>query len=203
MFILQYNTGYTLGRQWGIIRFTSSMWVLRLVYLESIAGVPGMMFALQRHLRSCRRLERDRGWIRTLLEEAENERLHLLTCLYLYKPGKAFRTLVVIGQGVMANMFFIAYLMSPRFCHRVVGYLEEEAVKTYTKLVEDIDAGKYPEFNERASNLSRKYWRLSSNAVWRDVFMNIRRDESEHRDVNHVLANISNEENAVNPFRGK
>ena len=34
------------------------------------------------------------------------------------------------------NMFFLAYLVSPRFCHRFVGYLEEEAVKTYTYCLE-------------------------------------------------------------------
>ena len=33
-------------------------------------------------------------------------------------------------------MFWIAYLLSPRFCHRFVGYLEEEAVKTYTNCLE-------------------------------------------------------------------
>lgn len=35
-------------------------------------------------------------------------------------------------SGVFVNLFFIAYILSPRFCHRFVGYLEEEAVKTYT-----------------------------------------------------------------------
>lgn len=31
-----------------------------------------------RHLRSMRLLKRDGGWIHSLLEEAENERMHLL-----------------------------------------------------------------------------------------------------------------------------
>lgn len=30
------------------------------------------------------------------------------------------------------NAYFLAYLVSPRMCHAAVGYLEEEAVKTYT-----------------------------------------------------------------------
>ena len=33
-------------------------------------------------------------------------------------------------------MFWITYILSPRFCHRFVGYLEEEAVKTYTHCIE-------------------------------------------------------------------
>lgn len=39
------------------------------------------------------------GWIHTLLEEAENERMHLLTFLQLRQPGLLFRTTVLLGQG--------------------------------------------------------------------------------------------------------
>ena len=46
----------------------------RVVFLESIAGVPGMVGAVLRHLRSLRLMRRDHGWIHTLLEESENER---------------------------------------------------------------------------------------------------------------------------------
>lgn len=31
------------------------------------------------------------------------------------------------------------YLISPKHCHAFVGYLEEEAVKTYTHCLADID----------------------------------------------------------------
>lgn len=53
-------------------------WLKRIIFLESIAGVPGMVGGTLRHLRSLRLLRRDGGWIHTLLEEAENERMHLL-----------------------------------------------------------------------------------------------------------------------------
>lgn len=33
------------------------------------------------------------------------------------------------AQGVFFNAFFVSYLISPRICHRFVGYLEEEAGK--------------------------------------------------------------------------
>jgi hypothetical protein len=39
-------------------------------------------------------------------------------------------------SGTFVTMFSVAYMLSPRFCHRFVGYLEEEAVVTYTKCVE-------------------------------------------------------------------
>merc|ERR550514_1961097 len=43
----------------------------RLIILESVAGVPGMLGGMFRHFRSLRQLERDHGFIFTLLEEAE------------------------------------------------------------------------------------------------------------------------------------
>jgi threonyl-tRNA synthetase len=77
-------------------------------------------------------MQRDNGWINTLLAEAENERMHLLTFMNMRKPGPLFRGAVIVAQGLLCNMFFLAYLASPKTCHAAVGYLEEEAVKTYT-----------------------------------------------------------------------
>jgi len=48
--------------------------------LETVAAVPGMIAGMMRHMKSLRRMERDHGWIGMLLEEAENERMHLLGC---------------------------------------------------------------------------------------------------------------------------
>ena len=42
-------------------------WMNRVIFLETIAGVPGMIGGMQRHLRSLRTLERDHGWIHHLL----------------------------------------------------------------------------------------------------------------------------------------
>ncbi len=199
-----FTTGYTLGRECGFFDFTKDMWLLRIVFLETVAGVPGMMFGMARHLKSLRTLERDRGWINTLLSEAENERMHLLTALYLYKPKKMTRAAIVIAQGIMCNILFPLYLVSPRFCHSFVGYLEEQAVQTYTNLLKDIDDGKYPEFNEKCSELAKAYWNIPEDkATWRTVFANIRADESKHRDINHGLANISYEKNKANPYRNE
>jgi len=56
---------------------TEREWLSRLVFLESVAGIPGMVAGFQRHFKSLRSLEDDRGWIHHLLQEAENERMHL------------------------------------------------------------------------------------------------------------------------------
>ncbi|XP_065839247.1 uncharacterized protein [Oscarella lobularis] len=174
-------------------------WLKRMIFLETVAGVPGMVAAMVRHLHSLRKLKRDHGWIHTLLEEAENERMHLLTCLELKKPGVVFRSAVVFSQGVFVNLFFLSYLLSPRFCHRFVGYLEEEAVKTYTKCLEDLDAGKLPMWSHMPSPLIAKtYWNLADDATMRDVIYAIRADEAHHRVVNHTLGSMHEDEK--NPY---
>lgn len=51
-------------RKWYNKRYkmTERKWLVRMVFLESVAGVPGMVAASLRHLRSLRRMERDHGW---------------------------------------------------------------------------------------------------------------------------------------------
>ena len=62
----------------------------RCIFLETVAGVPGFAAGMMRHLQSLRKMERDHGWIHTLLEEAENERMHLMTFMQLRRPGPFF-----------------------------------------------------------------------------------------------------------------
>ena len=140
---------------------TEEKWVHRFIFLESIAGVPGMVGGMIRHLHSLRLMRRDHGWIHTLIEEAENERMHLLTFLELRKPGPIFRLCVLVGQGVFFNAFFATYLFAPRVCHRFVGYLEEEAVRTYTHAIKDLDSGKLTNWtNMPAPKIAVDYWQL-------------------------------------------
>ncbi|CAE7913983.1 alxA [Symbiodinium sp. KB8] len=177
---------------------TEEDYLKRFLFLESIAGVPGMVGGMLRHLHSLRTMERDYGWIHTLLEEAENERMHLLTFLELKKPGPAFRGLVLLAQGVFFNLYFISYLLSPRTCHRFVGYLEEEAVKTYSKCINDIET-RLPQWREMpATKLSKKYWHLPEDATMEDVIKAVRADEAIHREVNHTLSELK--PNEPNPF---
>ena len=96
---------------------------------------------MTRHLRSLRTLERDHGWIHHLLEEAENERVHLFIFLNLKKPGPFFKAFIACSQAFFWNLYFWTYLFSPYLAHRFVGYLEEQAVHTYTVLLDQIDNG--------------------------------------------------------------
>ncbi|KAF8895413.1 alternative oxidase [Infundibulicybe gibba] len=186
-------------RKAGVL-LTDKEWLTRILFLETIAGVPGMVAATLRHLTSLRLMRRDSGWIHTCLEEAENERMHLMTFMTLRKPSLFFRALVLGAQGVFYNLFFLSYLISPRACHRFVGYLEEEAVLTYTRCIADLEAGRIPEWtNQPAPEIAIDYWRLLPDAKLLDVLYAVRSDETTHRFVNHSLANL-NPSTDVNPF---
>jgi hypothetical protein len=186
-------TGYKPGSM------TAQKYLTRIVFLETVAGVPGFVAAMVRHLQSLRLMRRDGGYIHTLLQEAENERMHLLTFLSLHKPDLMTRILVLLAQGIATNAFFAAYLFAPRWCHRFVGFLEEEAVHTYTNCLKDIDEGRLPEWKHvPAPPIAIKYWRLAKDATLRDVILAVRADEAIHRDVNHVYASLK--EGERNPF---
>jgi len=158
----------------------------RAVVLETVAAVPGMVGGALQHLRSLRRMSDDHGWIRTLLDEAENERMHLMTFVHIAKPSPLERALILFTQGAFYNAFFVLYLISPRTAHRVVGYFEEEAVVSYTQYLAEIDAGKHE--NLPAPQIAIDYWNLAPDARLRDVVLVIRDDEAGHRDVNHGFA---------------
>ncbi|XP_028788767.1 alternative oxidase 3, mitochondrial-like [Neltuma alba] len=156
--------------------------------LETIAGVPGMVGGMMLHLKSLRKFQHSGGWIKALLEEAENERMHLMTMAELVKPSWHERLLVITAQGVFFNAFFLFYVISPKVAHRFVGYLEEEAVNSYTEHLMAIESGKVE--NVPAPAIAIDYWRLPKDATLKDVVTVIRADEAHHRDVNHFASDI-------------
>jgi ubiquinol oxidase len=158
----------------------------RAIVLETVAAVPGMVGATITHLRCLRRMCDDKGWIRTLMEEAENERMHLMTFIEVAKPTVFERFVVMAVQWVFYLGFFGLYLLSPKTAHRLVGYFEEEAVISYTHYLKEIDEGRSP--NGPAPDVARRYWKLGSDATLRDVVLLVRADEAHHRDVNHGFA---------------
>ncbi len=159
----------------------------RAIVLETVAAVPGMVGATLNHLKCLRRMKDDRGWIRTLMEEAENERMHLMTFIEIAKPTAFERFVIIAVQWVFYIGFFLLYLISPKTAHRVVGYFEEEAVISYTHYLAEIDEGRSA--NVPAPEVARRYWKLPASATLRDVVLVVRADEAHHRDVNHAFSN--------------
>lgn len=158
----------------------------RAIVLETVAAVPGMVGATINHLQCLRRMCDDKGWIRTLMEEAENERMHLMTFIEVAKPTLFERLVILAVQWVFYLAFFTLYLISARTAHRIVGYFEEEAVISYTHYLKEIDEGRSA--NVPAPAIARHYWKLDQTATLRDVVLVVRADEAHHRDVNHGFA---------------
>lgn len=158
----------------------------RAIVLETVAAVPGMVGATIQHLASLRHMVDDDGWIRTLMEEAENERMHLMTFIEIAQPTVFERLVVMLAQWIFYVGFFLLYLLSSRTAHRVVGYFEEEAVLSYTLYLKEIDEGRSP--NVPAPYVAKHYWKLPADATLRDVVLLVRADEAHHRDINHGFA---------------
>jgi Alternative oxidase len=180
---------------WNQGDLTKSKILHRVIYLETIAAVPGMVAAIVRHFKSLRTMTRDGGMMQMFLDEANNERMHLLTFVKMQNPSTLFRAAVICGQFGFGSLFLAAYIVAPKFCHRFVGYIEEEACSTYTKIIDKIE--KAPDSHELAAwrteiapGIARAYWKLGETGSVLDVMYAVRADEAEHRDVNHICTEL-------------
>ena len=165
----------------------------RAVVLETVAAVPGMVAGMLLHLKSLRKMQDDKGWIKILLDEASNERMHLMTFIEIAKPTFVERIIIMMAQFIFILMYLFIYIISQKTAHRIVGYFEEEAVISYTEYLKEIEEGKIE--NIKAPEIAINYWNLPLNSRLKDVIEVIRDDEAGHRDVNHSFANILNEKN--------
>ena len=158
----------------------------RAVVLETVAAVPGMVGGMLTHFKSLRKMIDDGDFIKELLEEADNERMHLMTFIAIAKPSTFERFIIMAGQFIFGAFYTILYIFFKRTAHRMVGYFEEEAVFSYTEYLYEIDSGKIP--NTPAPEIAINYWGLDKNATLREVIEVIRDDEAGHRDRNHAIA---------------
>ena len=178
----------TMSFRWFADTFFAKRYGHRAVVLETVAGVPGMVAGMWNHLRSLRKMQPDeRGWIKTLLDEAENERMHLMIFIEIAKPNWFERLLIMFAQFVFWHFYLILYVFFPITAHRMVGYFEDQAVISYTQYLERIDKGIIE--NIAAPQIAIDYYNLDQNATLRDVVIAVRADEQGHADVNHNMAN--------------
>ena len=168
----------------------------RAVVLETIAAVPGMVGGMLLHLKSLRKMEDDKGWIKILLDEAANERMHLMTFIEIAKPTLIERAIIMVAQFIFIVMYLFIYIISSRTAHRIVGYFEEEAVISYTDYLNELENGKIKD--QPAPEIAINYWNLPLHSTLKDVVRVIRDDEAGHRDLNHKFANILDERKKQN-----
>ena len=175
------------------LQMTKEKYIKRVCVFETIAAVPGMVGGSIRHYKSLRKWRYDLGWIHTLMEEAENERTHLQAFLDIGRPSGAFKMRASMACRLFKWIYTGMYIISPTTCHRMVGYLEEQAVDTYNKIIDEIDKPNGVLKDWKVSpcpNIGISYWKLPEKATVRDMVLAIRADEVIHREVNHYLADI-------------
>ena len=169
----------------------------RAVVLETIAGVPGMVAGMLIHLRSLRKMQTGYGpQIREMLAEAENERMHLMFFIEIAKPNAFERLLVITAQGVFMTFYSFMYIFFPMTSHRMIGYFEDEAVKSYTEYLELVESGSV--ININAPKIAIEYYGLSKKARLSDLIRCVREDEMHHSDVNHNYADVLGSTSKVN-----
>lgn len=158
----------------------------RAVFIETIAAIPGMVGGALLHFRCLRKIKNDEGWIRHLLDEAENERIHLMVFIHIAQPTWFEHVLIYIGQFLFVFFYAVLYMLSSRLAHRFVGYLEEEAIHSYSEYLKRVVAGTIE--NILAPDFGVQYWKLKKKARLSDLIIAVRQDEQHHRDVNHYLS---------------
>ena len=159
----------------------------RAVVLETIAGVPGMVAGMLIHLKSLRKMQTGYGsQIREMLAEAENERMHLMFFIEIAKPNIFERLLVIAAQAIFMTFYLFMYIFFPKTSHRMIGYFEDEAVKSYTEYLDLVKSGKV--LNIRAPKIAIEYYNLKKDARLSDLIISVRADEMHHAEVNHNYA---------------
>ncbi len=158
----------------------------RVIVLETIAAVPAMVAASLLHLQCLRQLIDDRGWVRAFMDEAENQRAHLMAFVAIKRPSWGERWLIAISQGIFYNAYFLLSLISARSAHRLAGYLAERSVKGYSDYLDSLESGAVPD--GPAPDTAIAYWNLAPGARLSDMIAAMREDEAIHRDIHHAFA---------------
>jgi ubiquinol oxidase len=156
------------------------------IVVETIAAVPPMVAATLLHLKCLRRMIDDRGWVRTFMDEAESQRVHLMAFVSIRRPSLGERLLIAIAQGVFYNGYFLLYLISAQTAHRMAGYLAEASVRGYSDYLDRIRAG--AQENGPAPAAAIAYWNLPADARLAEMVYAMRADEAIHRDIHHAFA---------------
>ena len=168
--------------------FFSKRYGHRAVVLETVAGVPGMVAGVWMHFKSLRAMKAGYGeQIREMLAEAENERMHLMFFIEIAKPNMLERFLVLSAQVVFGLFYLFMYIFFTRTAHRMIGYFEDEAVRSYTEYLELVESGKVE--NTPAPHLAISYYKLGTDAKLSDLIRCVRADEQHHSEINHEYAN--------------
>src|SRR3989338_1266912 len=112
--------------------------------LEAIASIPPLVIGVMKHFSFILKMEKQVCFeSNELFEEAENERMHLMIWMQVCKPTKLDRVLVFLSQVNFTWFIILSYWISPNFVNKLLEFLEESSIDSYTDFMKDIEAGKY------------------------------------------------------------
>ena len=155
----------------------------RAVVLETVAAVPGMVAGVWLHMKSLRKMKTGLGpKIREMMEEAENERMHLMIFIDIANPTWLERWIVLFAQFIFIIFYSLLYIFFPKTAHRMTHYFEEEACKSYTQYLHMVESGQAD--NVAAPLIAVEYYGLDYDAKLTDVIKKVRADEERHSKVN-------------------
>lgn len=110
-----------------------------------------------------------------------------MTFVHVNQPNFFERIIIILIQGIFRFFYFVLYICSPYTAHRLVVYLEEEAIISYSYYLKEIKEGRIQ--NIPAPSIAKHYWSLPKNAQLTEVIEVVLKDECRNREVNHHFAN--------------
>lgn len=147
-------------------RSKESMWLHRLLFFAVMTGAPGRALSKRRVDLG----EADR-FLQGLVREVGREKARLDILLDLGAIGPVGKFLLNATQASFGQGFLLAHQASPRFCRWLGGFVEEESINAHMQLLEDLDAGRLPQFVKATAPASvREHYSLPVGAAVRDVF---------------------------------
>jgi len=173
--------------KWTADTFFAKRYGHRAVVLETVAAVPAMVAGMMLHLKSLRRLRRGYDpYINQMLEEAKNERMHLMFFLEIAQPNWFERFLITAAQFIFWHFYLLLYICSSKTAHRMVAYFEQEAVNSYTEYLDLVESGQVEDTICPYS--ARMYYALGPDATLSTMIRYVRADEQRHADANMKLS---------------
>ena len=100
----------------------------------------------------------------------------------IVQPTKLERGLIVLAQLIFWHYYLVMYIFAPSTAHLMIHYFEEEAVRSYTDYLAEIEAGRIEDVP--APQIAIDYYDLLPEAKLSDMVRYIRRDEQHHADLN-------------------
>ena len=102
------------------------------------------------------------------------------------KPNFIERWLVLFAQLIFILFYTLLYIIDYKTAHRMIGYFEEEAVRSYTDYLAMVESGAVE--NVPAPQLAIDYYKMKKNAKLSDLIKKVRADEQHHSVINHKYA---------------